>query len=84
MKAKFADDQLKAGTVFIGNVNGAICEITKIENHVTSYYVDWKGDTIPSTKNNVSVATIKDRKTGNTFQYGLEALKRCNIQILKE
>ena len=84
MKAKFSDDQLKAGTVFMGNVNGAICEIVKIENPVTSYYVDWKGDTIPSTKNHVSVATIKDRKTGNTFQYGLEALKRCNIQILKE
>ena len=84
MKAKFTDEQLKAGTVFMGNVNGAICEIVKIENPVTSYYVDWKGDIIPSTKSPVSVATIKDRKTEHTFQYGLESLKRCNIQILKE
>ena len=84
MKAKFTDEQLKAGTVFMGNVNGAICEIVKIENPVTSYYVDWKGDIILSTKSPVSVATIKDQKTWHTFQYGLEALKRCNIQILKE
>ena len=84
MKAKFTDDQLKAGTVFMGSVNGAICKITKIEIPVTSYYVDWKGDVIPSTKNHVPVAIIKDCETGHTFQYGLEALKRCNIQILKE
>lgn len=84
MKAKFTDDQLKAGTVFMGNVNVAICQIVKIENPITSYYVDWKGDIILSTKNHVSIATIKDRKTGHTFQYGLEELKRCNIQILKE
>ena len=83
MKARFTDDQLNPGTIFIGNVNGAICEIVKIENHVTSYQVDWKGDAIPSTKNHVSVVTIKDCKTGRTFQYGLEALKRCNITILE-
>ena len=84
MKAKFTDDQLKSGTVFKGNVNGAICEIMKIENPVTSYQVDWKGDVIPSTKSQVSVATIKDCKTGHTFQYGLEALKRCDITILEQ
>ena len=83
MKARFTDDQLKPGAIFIGNVNGAIFEIVKIENPVTSYRVDWKGDAIPSTKNHVSVATIKDCKTGRTFQYGLEALKRCNITILE-
>ena len=84
MKAKFTDDQLKSGTVFKGNVNGAICEIMKIENPVTSYQVDWKGDVIPSTKSQFSVATIKDCKTGHTFQYGLEALKRCDITILEQ
>ena len=83
MKAKFTDDQLKNGTVFMGNVNEAICQIVKIENPVTSYCVDWKGDVIPSTKNHASVATIKDCKTGHIFQYGLEALKRCNITILE-
>lgn len=84
MKAKFTDEQLKAGTVFMGNVNGAICEIVKIENPVTSYYVDWKGDIIPSTKVPFPLRQSKTKKTGHTFQYGLEALKRCNIQILKE
>ena len=83
MKAKFTDDQLKPGAKFIGNVNGAICEIVKIENPVTYYRVDWKGDVIPSTKSPVSVVIIKDCRTGNTFQYGLEALKRCNITILE-
>lgn len=81
MKARFTDDQLKTGTIFQGNVNGAICEIVKIENPVTSYKVDWKGDVISSTKSPVSVATIKDCKTWRTFQYGLEALKRCDITI---
>ena len=81
MKAKFSDDQLKTGTVFMGNVNGAICEIMKIEKHVTSYLVDLKREAIPSTKSPVSVVIIKDHKTGHTFQYGLEALKRCNIAI---
>lgn len=83
MKARFTDDQLKTGTIFQGNVNGAICEIIKIENPVTSYKVDWKGDIEPKSKNAVVVATIKDCKTGRTFQYGLEALKRCNITILE-
>ena len=83
MKAKFTDDQLKAGTAFKGNVNGAICEIVKIESPVTSYKLDWKGDLKPKTRNTVVVVTLKDCETGHTFQYGLEALKRCNITILE-
>lgn len=83
MKAKFTDDQLKPGAKFIGNVNGAICEVVKIENPVTSYELDWKGDLKPKTRNTVVVVTLKDCKTGRTFQYGLEALKRCNITILE-
>lgn len=81
MKARFTDDQLKPGTRFIGNVNGAICEIIKIENPVTSYKLDWKGDIEPTKRNTVVVVTLKDCKTGHTFQYGLEALKRCYITI---
>ena len=81
MKAKFTDDQLKLGTRFIGNVNGAICEIIKIENPVTSYKLDWKGEIEPTKRNTVVVVTLKDCKTGYTFQYGLEALKRCYITI---
>lgn len=83
MKAKFTDDQLNPGTKFIGNVNGVICEVVKIENPVTSYKLDWKGDCEPKTRNPVVVVTLKDCKTGHTFQYGLEALKRCNITILE-
>lgn len=81
MRAKFTDDQLKPGTKFIGNVNGAICEVVKIESPVTSYKFDWKGDLEPKTRNTVAVVTLKDCKTGHTFQYGLEALKRCDITI---
>ena len=67
MKALFTDEQLKAGTKIKGNVNGAVMEILKIENPQSAS----------------PVASIKDCKTGHTFQYGLEALKRCNITILE-
>ena len=83
MKAIFIDGQLRAGTRFKGNVNGASCEVIKIENPVTSYKLDWKGDLEPTKRNTVVVATLKDYKTGRTFQYGLEALKRCDITILE-
>ena len=83
MKAKFTDDQLKLGTRFKGNANGAICEVIKIENPVTSCKLDWKGDIEPTKRNTVVVVTLKDCKTGHTFQYGLEALKRCDITILE-
>lgn len=79
----FCDDQLKVGTRFQGNVNGAICEVVKIENPVTSYKLDWKGDTEPKRTNMAKTALIKDCKTGRVFQYGLEVLKRCNITILE-
>ena len=83
MKAIFIDGQLRVGTRFKGNVNGASCEVIKIENPVTSYKLDWKGDLEPTKRNTLAVATLKDYKTGRTFQYGLEALKRCDITILE-
>ena len=83
MKAIFTDDQLKAGTRFKGNVNGAICEVIKIESPVTPYKPDQKGGLEPTKRNTVVVVTLKDCKTGHTFQYGLEALKRCDITILE-
>lgn len=82
MESRFTDDQLKPGAIFRGNVNGAICEILKIESPVTSYKLDWKGDLKPK-KNAGIVVTLKDCKTGRTFQYGLEALKHCDITILE-
>ena len=81
MKAKFTDDQLKVGTIFKGNVNGAICEIVKIENPITSYQVDWKGDAEPIRNNKKKIAIIKDCNTGRVSQYDLEMLKRCDITI---
>ena len=69
IKAIFIDGQLKPGTRFKGNVNGAICEVMKIES--------------PSTSCKGVVVTLKDCKTGHTFQYGLETLKRCDITILE-
>ena len=81
MKALFIEEQLKVGTKFEGNVNGAICEIIKIESSVTSYQPDWKGELIPQNRRTTLIVTIKDCKTGRTFQYGLEALKRCDITI---
>lgn len=83
MKAIFTDDQLKAGTRFKGNENGAICEVIKIESPVTPYKPDRKGGLEPTKRNTVVVVTLKDCKTGHTFQYGLEALKRCDITILE-
>lgn len=32
---------------------------------------------------NEANAVVRDCKTGHIFQYGLEALKRCNITILE-
>lgn len=77
MKALFTDEQLKAGTKIKGNVNGAVMEILKIETPTTA---------TPAERNQFSfgrTAIIKDCKTGHIFQYGLEALKRCNITILE-
>ena len=68
MKALFTDKQVKTGTKFKGNANGAVMEILKIENPQSA----------------LPVANIKDCKTGHIFQYGLEALKRCNISIIEQ
>ena len=82
MKALFTDEQLKAGTKFKGNVNGAICEIIKIERPQGYVPLDWRGTPNLYKKYNYSTAIIKDCKTGHIFQYGLEALKRYDITIL--
>lgn len=68
MKALFTDGDLRVGTVFVGNVNGATMKILKIE---------------PSYRGGSKVAYIQDTKTGNRFQYGFEALKRCDITIIR-
>lgn len=81
MKALFTDEQLKVGTKFEGNVNRAICEIIKIEPSVISYKPDWKGELISKNRRTALIVTIKDCKTGCSFQYGMEALKRCDITI---
>lgn len=84
MKELFTDEQLKAGTKLKGNINGAIFEIVKIERPQGYVSLDWRGTPELYTKYECCTAIIKDCKTGHIFQYGLEALKRCDIQILKE
>ena len=51
---------------------------TKIKGNVNGIIME-----VVKIENNI-VALLKDCKTGNTFQYGLEALKRCNISIIKQ
>ena len=77
MKALFTDKQLKLGTKFKGNVNGAVMEIIKIENPTTATPAERNLFTFGKT------AIIKDYKTGHIFHYGLEALKRYDITILE-
>ena len=60
--------EIKVGLTYIGKVNGAVFEVVKIE----------KGH------RGGAFATLKDCKAEKIFQYGLEALKRCDIQILKK
>ena len=78
MKALFTDEQLQVGTKIKGNVNNAIMQIINIEKPTLATATDNKFI-------NLSVmVTLKDCKTGHIFQYGLEALKRCNISIIKQ
>jgi hypothetical protein len=78
MKALFTDEQLQVGTKIKGNVNNAIMQIIKIENSTLAAATDNKFI------NRSAMVTLKDCKTGNIFQYGLEALKRCNISIIEQ
>ena len=77
MKALFTDEQLQVGTMIKGNINNAIMKIIKIENPTLATATDNKFIKLSA------MVTLKDCKTGHIFQYGLEALKRCNITILK-
>ena len=78
MKALFTDEQLQVGTKIKGNVNNAIMQIIKIENLTLAAATDNKFI------NRSAMVTLKDCKTGNIFQYGLEALKKCNISIIEQ
>ena len=76
MTALFTDEQLQVGTKIKGNVNNAIMQIVKIENPTLATATDNKFINLSA------MVTLKDCKAGHIFQYGLEALKRCNITIL--
>jgi len=68
--------QFRVGTQFIGNVNNAEMEITKIEkksrtsNNGKIYFFS-------------AVASIKNKKTGKIFTSGLDTLERCDVDIIK-
>ena len=51
---------------------------TKIKGNVNGVIME-----VLKIENN-TLALLKDCKTGNIFQYGLEALKRCNISTIKQ
>ena len=78
MKALFTDEQLQVGTKIKGNVNNAIMQIIKIEKPTLATATDSKFINLSA------MVTLKDCKTGHIFQYGLEALKRCNISIIEQ
>ena len=50
---------------------------TKIKGNVNGVIME-----VVKIENNI-LALLKDCKTGKISQYGLEALKRCNITILE-
>ena len=71
-----ATEDLKPGTRFRGNVNGAEMEIIKIESKECGVAREDSIHKFP-----VSVI-FRDCKNGHTHTCGLEALRRCNITIL--
>lgn len=62
------EGRFKPGTRFRGNVNGAEMEVVKIQHGRDS-------------RN--PLAVIKDIRTENIISYGLKALKKCDVTILK-
>lgn len=61
--------KFKVGTRFRGNVNGVEMEVVKIEQSSKS----------ANSKN----AIIQETKTGKRSIYGLRALEKCDVSILK-
>lgn len=51
---------------------------TKIKGNINGVIME-----VVKIENN-AIALLKDCKTGHIFQYGLEALKRCNISIIEQ
>lgn len=61
--------EIRVGARFLCNANGATIEVVRLE-------CDRQGK-----PGNVAV---KDLRSGHVFPYGLEALRRCDITIIKE
>lgn len=62
--------RFKQGTVFRGNINNAQMVVLEIQKE------NLRGC-------HKELAVIKDVVTGKTYTYGLQALERCNVTILK-
>jgi hypothetical protein len=62
--------RFKPGTVFKGNINGVQMVVIKIQKENLNGC-------------NKELAVIKDMTTEKTYTYGLRALERCNVTILK-
>ena len=62
-------EEIRVGARFLCNANGATMEVVRLER-------DRQGK--------LSNVAIKDLRSGHVFLYGLEALRRCDITIIKE
>ena len=85
-KDKYGDYclQIRERTIINSTINeNGIVEIYAIFTDIDEYKKNQESIKIENPQSASSVASIKDCKTGHIFQYGLEALKRCNITILE-
>lgn len=61
-------ENIKVGTVFVGNVNGAKFKVIKLEK---------------DNANNVKVVVFADLNSGRVFHTNIDTFCRCNISIVK-
>lgn len=62
--------RFKPGTVFRGNINNAQMVVLEVQKeNLKGCYKE--------------LVVIKDMATEKTYTYGLQALERCNVTILK-
>ena len=62
-------EKFAIGTQFVGNANGVKCEVVKF---------------VPDRNGKPLLVVLKDLKTDKTFTYGLRALEKCDITLIKE
>lgn len=61
-------ENIKVGTVFVGNVNGVKFKVIKLEK---------------DNANNIKVVVFADLNSGRVFHANIDTFCRCNISIVK-